>query len=246
MAVAFVTGASSGIGAELSLELARRGYTVGCFARSADKLDEVVRTIESDGGKAIALPGDVTIPENLEAARDKLTETFGAADLVVANAGVGLTGPVHRIPTEKTREVFVVNVIGAVQTIELFLPAMLERGSGHVAGVSSLAAFRGFPKNGAYCASKAALAIYLESLRCELRRRGIFVTTICPGFVRTPMTAANGKMMFLLEADEAARRIANALAARRRVYRFPLPTSLLMRWVESLPNPLFERVTKFI
>jgi short-subunit dehydrogenase len=244
MPVAFITGASSGIGESLSRLLARRGYAIGAFARSADKLDALVQHIEAAGGKAMSLPGDVTIRDDLEAAKAKLEASLGPADLVIANAGVGFIMPVHKIDPEKTRQIILVNVVGAMQTIEIFLPQMLERGSGHIVGISSLAGYQGVPTTASYGASKAALTIYLESLRCELLPRGIHVTTVCPGFVETPMTAGNKKMPFLMGVEEAARRIADGIERRKRVLRFPLTLSLLLRLVQWLPDPVYEAVVR--
>lgn len=244
MPVAFITGASSGIGESLSEVLAGRGYAVGAFARSTDKLEALVHRIQAGGGKALALPGDVTLAEDLAAAKVRLEESFGPADLVVANAGVGFIMRVHSIDSENTRQTIMVNILGAMQTIELFLPQMLERRSGHIVGISSLAGYLGVPRTAAYGASKAALTAYLESLRCELRPKGIHVTTICPGFVKTPMTEGNKKMPFLMDLDQATNHIADAIAAKKRVLRFPLSLSLLIRLMQWLPNPVYEAVAR--
>src|SRR5947209_8538695 len=138
---------------------------------------------------------------------------------------------------------FRINVLGVVYAIEAVLPEMLRRGRGHLAAVSSLAAYKGMPGESAYCASKAALNTYLEGLRIHLRDKGIAVTTLCPGFVRTPMTAMNEfHMPWLLEADAAARRMVRALRRRRKVYNFPWQTSLLMKVTSWLPDWLVARV----
>jgi short-subunit dehydrogenase len=131
--------------------------------------------------------------------------------------------------------------MGAVYAVEAFLPAMLGRHSGHIVGVSSMAAYRGFPLTNAYCASKAALNVFLEGLRAEISDRGVKVTTVCPGFVRTPMTARNtGPMPFLMDADVAARRILGAVRRGRRVYNFPWPMAALMALVRLLPGGLLD------
>src|SRR5947209_7001902 len=125
---------------------------------------------------------------------------------------------------------FRINVLGVVYCIEGVLPEMLRRGRGHLAAVSSLAAYKGLPGESAYCASKAAVNAYMEGLRIQLRGRGIAVTTLCPGFVRTPMTAANDfHMPWLLDADEAAGRMVRALRRRRAVYNFPWQLNLMMK-----------------
>src|SRR4029077_16382265 len=126
------------------------------------------------------------------------------------------------INTTEIEKMFRINTLGVVYSVEAVLPSMLERGRGHLAAVSSQAAYKGLPGESAYCASKAAVNAYLEGLRIQLRGHNVAVTTVCPGFVPTPMTAVNEfKMPFLMEADEAARRIVRALARRRKVYNFP-------------------------
>jgi short-subunit dehydrogenase len=147
--------------------------------------------------------------------------------------------------TEQIENMIRVNLLGVVYSVEAVLPEMLQRGRGHLAAVSSLAAYRGMPGESAYCASKAAVNSYFDGLRVQLRERGIAVTTICPGFVRTPMTDTHPfKMPWLLEADEAARRIARALKRRVKVYNFPWQTALLMRLAGWAPDWLLARVLR--
>src|SRR5262249_45008770 len=125
------------------------------------------------------------------------------------------------------------------------LPEMLRRGRGHLAAVSSLAAYVGLPGESGYCASKAAVNVFMEGLRIQLRDRGIAVTTICPGFVKTPMTAVNDfHMPFVMEADEAARRIVRALRRRRKVFNFPWQTSWLMKATHWVPDWLMARAMR--
>src|SRR5262249_40301412 len=139
-------------------------------------------------------------------------------------------------------KMFHVNLLGVVYSIEAVLPDMLRRGRGHLAAVSSLAAYKGLPGEAAYCASKAAVNTYMEGLRIQLRERNIAVTTICPGFVRTPMTEVNKfKMPWLLEADDAARRIVRAMKRRRKVYNFPWQMSLVMKLASWLPDWVHAR-----
>ena len=141
--------------------------------------------------------------------------------------------------TEKMNRI---NFLGAVYAVEAVLPGMLQKRTGHLAAVSTLAAYKGLPGESGYCASKAAVNVYMEGLRIQLRDRGIHVTIICPGFVRTPMTAANKfHMPYLLEADDAARRILRALHRRRKVYNFPWQLSLLMKLTRWLPDWVVAR-----
>jgi short-subunit dehydrogenase len=149
------------------------------------------------------------------------------------------------VNVDDVERMFRVNVLGVIYAIEAVLPDMLRRRHGHIAAMSSLAAYKGLPGESAYCASKAAVNIYLEGLRIQLRGRGVAVTTLCPGFVRTPMTEPfQFKMPFLLEADDSARRIVRALARRRKVYNFPWQTAWLMKLTAWLPDWALARTMK--
>lgn len=240
--VAVITGASSGIGWELAKTLASQGCKVGLVARRREKLTALAEEVERAGGTAAAAPADVgDRAQTLAAIRD-VAARLGPVDLLIANAGVGVPTLIEPMNVADVERTFRVNVFGLVYAIEAVLPEMLRRGQGHVAAVSSLAAYKGMPGESAYCASKAAVSTFMEGLRIRLRDRNIAVTTICPGFVRTPMTAVNKfKMPWLLDADEAARRIVRELARRRKVYNFPWPTTVLMKLTRWLPDWVLAR-----
>ena len=177
------------------------------------------------------------------AAIHELAARLGPVDLLVANAGVGAPTVLEPFNFHDVEKMFQVNVLGVLYAIEAVLPSMLHRRCGHLAAVSSLAAYKGLPGESGYSASKAAVNNYLEGLRIQLREHNIAVTTICPGFVRTPMTAVNDfKMPFLLEADDAARRIVRALQRRKKVFNFPWRiASLLMKLTAWLPDWIVAR-----
>jgi short-subunit dehydrogenase len=235
--VMLVTGASSGIGRALARLLAARGAKVGLIARRSDLLEEAGTEILRQGGKAAWAPADVSSREQVVFAIRELASRLGPVDVLLANAGVGMPTLLDPINVPDIEAMFRVNVLGVVYAIEAVLPEMLARKHGHLAAVSSLAGFKGLPGESAYCASKAAVNVYMEGLRIHLRDKGIRVTTLCPGFVRTPMTAANKfHMPFLLEADQAAEQIVWALARKRKVYSFPWQTSLLMRLTRWVPD----------
>jgi short-subunit dehydrogenase len=240
--VAVVTGASSGIGRALVKELAAKGAKVGLVARRRDLLAELAGEIEKTGRQAAFAAADVADRTQTVAAIHEVAAKLGPVDLLIANAGVGAPTLLDPINVADVEKMFRVNVFGMIYAIESVLPEMLKRRRGHLAAVSSIAAYKGLPGESGYVASKAAVNAYLEGLRIQLREHGIAVTTICPGFVKTPMTEVNQfHMPFLLEADEAARRIVRALARRRKVFNFPWPMAVLMKLTTWLPDWMVAR-----
>jgi short-subunit dehydrogenase len=240
--VAVITGASSGIGWALAKTLAAEGCKVGLVARRAEKLQALADEIRTAGGTAAFAGADVADRPQVLAAIQEVSDQLGPIDLLIANAGVGMATLLDPPNIGDIEEMFRVNVLGVIYSLEAVLPDMLRRGRGHLAAVSSLAGLKGLPGESAYCASKSALITYMEGLRIQLRGRGIAVTTLCPGFVRTPMTAANDfHMPFVLEADGAARRIVRALRRQRKVYAFPWQMAWFMRVVSHLPDWVLAR-----
>jgi NAD(P)-dependent dehydrogenase (short-subunit alcohol dehydrogenase family) len=180
----------------------------------------------------------------LAQAAGRFLARFGTPDVVIANAGVSrgtLTEFAEDVPA--FRSVLETNVLGLVQTFQPFIAPMRAARRGTLAGIASIAGFRGLPGAGAYSASKAAAIGYLESLRVELRGSGIAVVTICPGYIATPMTEHNPyRMPFLMQPDVAARRIARAIARRKRFYVLPWQMALVGRVFRALPRPLYDRM----
>jgi short-subunit dehydrogenase len=241
--VAVVTGASSGIGWELAKTLAAQQCAVGVVARRRERLEALVQQIQAAGGKAAFAVADVADRAQIIAAIHGLRDQLGPIDLLIANSGVGVPTTLEPINTDEVEWMFKVNTFGVIYSIEAVLPDMLQRGKGHIAAVSSLAAYLGMPGESGYCASKAAVNSYMDGLRIQLRRRGIHVTTICPGFIETPMTAMNTfHMPWLLKADQAAKRIVLALGRKKKIYNFPWQLSLLMKFADWLPDWALERL----
>lgn len=242
--VVFLTGASSGIGRALALELGRAGAHLALAARREDRLGAVAEEVESSGGEALVLPLDVTEAAAVSEAMDETREVFGSPETVVANAGIAPRTDVADIDLEATRYVFDVNVHGALATLKPAIPDMLDRDSGHLVVVSSLAAFHGLPGEAAYCASKAAITRFCDTLRVEFRSSEIDVTTIHPGFVPTEMNEDRSleEMTFVVGADEAARRIRESLEKRKRRFAFPLPLALLSGTSRFLPLAISDRI----
>jgi short-subunit dehydrogenase len=240
--VAIVTGASSGIGRALCRVLAAEGAKVGLIARRPRELESLAAEIAAAGGTAVPGVADISDRGQTLKAIAEVTAKLGPVDLLIANAGVGAPTLLEPFNAHDVEKMFRVNVLGVVYAFEGVLPEMLKRGRGHVAAVSSLAAYKGLPGESGYSSSKAAVNNYLEGLRIQLRNRGITVTTICPGFVKTPMTDVNNfKMPWLLEADDAARRIVRALNRKKKVFNFPWQLSLLMKATAWLPDWIVAR-----
>ncbi len=238
-----ITGASSGIGEAMAVEFGRRGASVGLLARREEVLREVAGKVEAAGGRALAAAVDVRDAGEVKSAVAKVVERFGRIDVLVANAGKGEITLARAFDLEVATQVLSVNLLGAMNSVAAVLPGMLERGDGQIVGISSLAAYRGFPGSGAYCASKAALSTFFEALRVELRPSNIYVTTIHPGFIDTPMTRGrNRKMPFLQDAEQAARLMIRAVEARRRTYAFPWQLAAVARVGRWLPAALYDRM----
>lgn len=243
-----ITGASSGIGRALAVRYAGHGVSLALGGRDAGRLDEVAAACRELGATVQSECVDVTdsaaMKEWLVAA-----DRRSPLDLVMANAGVSAgTGGGGESP-EQARRIFATNVDGVVNTVQPAIAAMRPRGRGHIGIMSSLAAFRGFPGAPAYCASKAAVRIYGESLRADLHRQGIAISVICPGFVKSAMTAVNDfPMPMLMETDIAARRIAQGLARGRARIAFPWPLYAAVRLFGGLPpaltDPLMVRLPR--
>lgn len=241
--VAVITGASSGIGWALAVAMAREGARLGLIARRRDLLARLADEVRAAGSVAVPATADVADRTQIEVAVGEIRQHLGPIDLMVANAGVGvptLLNPVNVADVEKTIHV---NLLGVVYAVSSVIPEMLARGSGHLVAVSSLASYKGLPGESAYCASKAAVNTYMEGLRIQLAPKGIAVTTICPGFVRTPMTDVNQfHMPWLIDADTAARKMLGAIKRRKKVYNFPWQTSLLMTVTHWLPDWAINRL----
>ena len=242
MAGVFITGASSGIGEALARHYARSSRALGLAARRKDQLDALAASLKVDCA-TYAL--DVSDAEACVRAAGDFIQRFGAPDLVIANAGVSV-GTHGDDPADmaKLRRVLDVNVVGLAATLAAFAPSMRAAKHGTLCGIASVAGFRGLPGAGAYSSSKAAVISWLESLRVELRGSGVSVVTICPGYIDTPMTQVNRyRMPFLLPADEAARRMARAIDARRRFAVIPWQMAIAGRIMRLLPIAIYDRLT---
>lgn len=234
----FITGASSGLGRGLALHYAKEGATVYAAARRKDELSR----LRQEAPSIVPVPLDVQDTDALVAAIHRAEEEAGGAlDLVIANAGIGQPTNARKMDWRAVKRILDVNVTAACVTIAAALPKMVERNAGQVAAVSSLAAFRGMPGNATYCASKAALHVWMESVRVDLRSTKVRATTIYPGFVKTEMTAKNKfPMPFLMELDEAVKVMTRGLSRGAKTISFPLPLSAFTRTLGALPGSIYE------
>ena len=237
----FITGASSGIGESMARYYAKQGVQLGLVARRADFLARLADELEP---RPAVYALDVRDATALKHAASDFTSRFGVPDIVIANAGVSRgTLTEFEDDLQVFQEVFDINVMGMVNTFHAFVEPMKQQKRGTLVGIASVAGFRGIPGGGAYSASKAAAIRYCESLRVELRSEGISVVTICPGYIKTPMTAVNKfKMPFLIDVDEAVVRFARAIDAKTSFTVIPWSMGLAARILRVVPNWLYDRV----
>ena len=242
--VVLLTGASSGIGEGLAVALAQRGAVLGLFARRRELLTDLASGCEAAGGTARAFAGDVTDPAAIQAAADDLCSEFGRIDVLIANAGIGGADmDTRRYEPGAVKRLIDVNLLGAVNAVHAVLPGMLERGDGQLVAISSLAGFRGLPGSAAYSASKAAMTAFFESVRLDVAHKGIAVTIIQPGFIRTPLTAARAsKMPFLMELEDAIPHFIRAIERRKKFAAFPWQLATIVRAGRYMPAWLYDRI----
>lgn len=241
----FITGASSGIGEALAKYYAQRGAQLGLVARRFDFLERLANEITTTGApRPMIFDCDVRDSLALRIAAQKFHAAHGTADIVIANAGVS-RGTLTEIEDDLAafQEILDINVMGMVNTFQPFVGPMKAAGHGKLVGIASVAGFRGIPGGSAYSASKSAAITYCESLRVELRDSGISVITICPGYIRTPMTAVNKfKMPFLISVEDAVARFARAIDANTSFTVIPWTMGIAARILRITPNWLYDRV----
>jgi len=232
-----ITGASSGIGEALARHYAAAGSVLGLISRRPAGTQGLTGTV-------VPYPLDVTDVAALKRAAADFISRFGAPDLVIANAGIGKGSSGEDLrDMELLRRTLDVNVVGLAATLAAFAPSMRQAGRGTLAGICSVAGFRGLAGNGAYSGSKAAAITWLESLRTELHGSGVSVVCICPGYIDTPLTRVNRfRMPFLLDVDEGAKRIARAIARRPRLAVVPWQMALVSMVLRVLPGWIYDRI----
>jgi NAD(P)-dependent dehydrogenase (short-subunit alcohol dehydrogenase family) len=239
-----VTGASSGIGAALARQLAGSGARVGLIALPGPELEAEAEGIRARGGTASAVAADVGDRLAVRRALAELAGTLGPIDFLFLNAGIGLHTSVLDFSIEHLERQIRINLLGVAYGVEAALPDMIARRSGHLIVTSSLASLRAGPFAGGYSASKIGVAALFESLLIELRARKIPIamTTLRPGFVRTPLTALMRRKYLLMDVEKAARIILKGVARRKAEIAFPWHTAWIMQLVRLLPAAIYDRL----
>ena len=242
--VIIITGASSGIGSQLA-RMFLKTHSIGLIARREDKLQTLAKELILSGASVAYRACDVTDKAAVTVAIQQIEAELGPTDCLVANAGFALRTSIHDHLSQPASEMMQTNFFGALYVIEAVLPGMILRKSGHIVGISSLASLVAAPGSGGYSASKAALKMFLDSLRRELSAYNISVSTICPGFIKSPLTSKNQyKMPFLLDLDAGTAKIYRAIVSRKAVFYFPWQMVGLLRLGRLLPLWLQDRLLK--
>lgn len=242
--LAFITGASSGIGQALAARYSQAGWRLALVARRTAEVEAWATASRLAADRWAVYRADVADVDSIAAAGRACIAAQGLPDVVIAGAGISIgMDTTQREDLDVMREVFTTNNLGLAATFHPFLQAMRERRSGTLVGIASVAAIRGLPGHGAYSASKAAVVAYCESLRVECRGSGVKVVTLLPGYVATPLTAANPySMPFLLPAPVFADRAFRAIEAGTSYRVIPWQMGVVAKLMRLLPNTLYDRL----
>ena len=241
-----ITGASAGIGRALAFECARRGWRLGLASRRREALETLRGEIDAvTAGRAppaAIAEVDVADPTTATPGLRALFDALGGVDVFIANAGVNEFTRVGKGGFPGAQRILQTNLIGTIATMEIAAEHFLQRGRGHLVGVSSLAALLSIPSQGAYCASKAGLSSWLGAARIELARHGIAVTEVQPGFVDTEIMPDVGRYPFAISAERAARTIADGIERRRRLVVVPgMPWRLFRPFARLVPDAVWRK-----
>jgi len=238
-----ITGASTGIGRELAFQLAEKNNRLVLIARREQLLQQLTASLPEHSEKHLYFPCDVSDFEAIQSISKSLKKQSIVFDVLIFNAGIGGGFDVINIDTKSFQKIFDVNFVSNIYFLKHLLPLMIERQSGIVAAVSSLAGYRGMPRSAPYSASKAALSILMESLRIDLWNSGVKVSLISPGFVKTPLTDKNNYYMpFIIPVEKAATIIINGLEKEKTEIHFPYRFSLLAKLGKLLPNNFYAKI----
>lgn len=241
-----ISGASSGIGAELVRHYAGQGVTLGLMALDDELLDAMTKEAQSLGAKAVHVyPLDIRDKAAVRQAVSQFAEAAGSIDLWIASAGIDKDVSIDEFDSATIENIYDINVNGLIHSTNAVLEKMLQQGHGHIVGMASLAAYRVADIHADYSASKVAVDAYLESLRIRLQQSPIIITTVYPGFVRTPMTKNHTHPMPLsLSASQAAQKIINGIEKQKSWISFPWPLAMVMGLGRKLPYSLWKLILR--
>jgi short-subunit dehydrogenase len=244
--LAFITGASSGIGQALAARFHAAGYALALVARRTADIEAWAARQSIDASRYRVYGADVARIDSIVAAGTECLRQQGLPDVVIACAGVSIgIDTAERGDLDVFARLLAINNVGLAATFHPFVRAMRARGSGRLVGIGSVAAIRGLPGHGAYCASKAGVLAYCESLRGELRGSGVKVVTISPGYIDTPLTRGNRYgMPFLMRPEDFADRAWRAIEAGASYRVIPWQMALVAKALRLLPNALFDRAVQ--
>jgi NADP-dependent 3-hydroxy acid dehydrogenase YdfG len=236
----FITGASSGIGEALAIEFARRGYAIAIAARRLDRLQALETRLAGAGAaRVVAIELDVDDLSSIPAALGRANEALGRLDVIVANAGIGPGTPIGKGRFEPARQTITTNLLGAMATVDAAVQLLRAQGGGQIVAITSIAAARGLPGFGAYCASKAGLHRYLQALRGEVHGEPIAVTELAPGFIDTELNRSLPSRPFVIPLEKGAALMARMIEARAGFRFVPvLPWTLVVPLLKLLPTAL--------
>ncbi len=240
----FITGASSGIGQAMAWRFYQAGYALALVARRTQEMEAWAQQKGLAAERFHIYNADVSSIDSIVEATQQCLQRQGVPDVVIANAGISIgMDTADRPDLDVMVRTFATNNTGLAATFHAFVAPMVERGSGQLVGIGSVAGIRGLPGHGAYCASKAAVIAYCESLRGELRHHGVQVVTICPGYIDTPLTQKNRYAMpFLMSAEAFADKAFQAIEAGVSYRVIPWQMGVVAKFLRVLPNALFDKV----
>ena len=242
----FITGASSGIGQALAARFYDAGYRLALVARRTAEIESWANARQLSADRYQIYSADVAQTDSIVAAGNACIARQGLPDVVIANAGISVgIDTAERADLDVLAQTFATNNVGLAATFHPFVQAMVQRGSGRLVGIGSVASIRGLPGHGAYCASKAGVVAYCESLRGELHNSGVKVVTLCPGYIDTPLTQGNSYgMPFLMKAEDFAAQALRAIEAGTSYRVIPWQMGVIAKVMRMLPNAVLDRAVQ--